>query len=167
MVDEAEDISHEVQQELTNLIHELRPVELEGKGLATALEEYGARWSRQTGIAVSVNLAGEYPVLPDAEQALFRLAQEALANVSKHAEAGQVEIALARAESATTLTIADDGRGFDPADVKGRGLGLHSMRERIEALGGELAVESAPGSGTRLVARLRPGSRPIRVGNSP
>jgi NarL family two-component system sensor histidine kinase LiaS len=154
LVDEAEDLSYEVQQELTNLIHELRPVELEAQGLAAALEEYGARWSRQAGVEVSVTPDGEHAVPPEVERALFRLAQEALANVAKHAEAGQVEIALASREGAITLTIADDGHGFDPADVKGRGLGLRSMRERIEALGGELSVESGPDAGTRLVARL-------------
>jgi signal transduction histidine kinase len=88
------------------------------------------------------------------EQALFRLAQEALANVSKHAAAGQVEIRLAHADNAITLGIADDGCGFDPQVAADQGLGLDSMRERVEALGGELSVESAPGAGTRLVARI-------------
>ena len=160
MIDEAEDLSWEVQQELTGLIHELRPVELEGKGLTAALQEYGTRWSRQTGIEVSVALHGEHPVPQDVEQALFRLTQEALANVSRHADAEKVEIMLTRTESAITLEISDDGRGFDPASAEGKGLGLRSMRERIEALGGELTVASAPGIGTRLVARLRPGPGP-------
>ncbi len=154
MVAEAEDLSYEVQQELTNLIHELRPVELEGKGLAAALEEYSARWSRQTGVKAKVTPDGEHAVPPALEQALFRLVQEALANVARHADAGQVEIALASTEGAITLTIVDDGCGFDPATTKDRGLGLRSMRERIEALGGELEVVSARGNGTRLVARL-------------
>ena len=153
MIDDAGDLSWEVQQELTNLIHELRPVELEGIGLAAALREYGSRWSRQTGIEVSFVLHGEHPVPPEVEQALFRLAQEALANVSKHAEAEQVEITLTRIGGAITMNVADDGRGFDPESAAGKGLGLRSMRERIEALGGELTVESAPGTGTRLVAR--------------
>jgi len=152
MIDEAEDLSYEVQQELTNLIHELRPVELEGKGLAAALQEYGARWSRQTGIETSVTLHGEQPLPPEVERALFRLTQEALANVSKHAEAKHVVITLVCAESAITMKVEDDGRGFDPASAAGKGLGLRSMRERIEALDGELTVESAPGAGTRLVA---------------
>jgi NarL family two-component system sensor histidine kinase LiaS len=153
MIDEAEDLSWQVQQELTGLIHELRPVELEGKRLAAALQEYGSRWSRQTGIEVSVALRGEHPIVPEVEQALFRLAQEALANVSKHAEARHVDITLVCTESAITLKVADDGLGFDPAAAEGQGLGLRSMRERLESLGGELTVESAPGTGTRLVAR--------------
>jgi signal transduction histidine kinase len=153
MVDEAEDLSYEVQQELTNLIHELRPVELEGKGLAAALRELGSRWSRQAEIEFSLNLHGERTVPPDVEGALFRLAQEALTNVSKHSGAKHAELTLACTGSAITLEVADDGRGFDPAAAKGQGLGLRSMRERIEALDGELTVESTPGSGTRLVAR--------------
>jgi len=154
LVGEAENLSYEAQQELTNLIHELRPVELEEKGLAAALEEYGSRWSRQGGIAVSTDLDGERSFPPEVEKALFRLAQEALANVSKHAEAGQVIVALACTEGAITLKITDDGRGFDPQAAEGQGLGLQSMRERIEGLGGALTVESAPGTGTRLIARL-------------
>lgn len=154
MIDEAEDLSYEVQQELTGLIHELRPVELEGRGLAAALQEYGQRWSRQTGIEVSVSLHGERTIPQEVEQALFRLTQEALANVSKHAQAERVEITLACTEAGITLELADDGRGFDPASVSDKGLGLRSMRERIEALDGELKVESTPGSGTCLVARL-------------
>jgi signal transduction histidine kinase len=156
MVAEAEDLSWEAQQELTGLIHELRPVELEGKGLAAALQEYGARWSRQSGIEASVTLDGEHTVAPEVERALFRLAQEALANASKHAQATRVEITLSCTESTITLEVADDGRGFDPASVAGKGLGLRSMRERIEGLDGELTVESAPGAGTRLVARCGP-----------
>ncbi len=154
MIAEAEDLSWEVQHELSGLIHELRPVELEGKGLAAALQEYGSRWSRQTGIEVSVTLRGELTVPQEVEQALFRLAQEALANVSRHAEARCVEITLACTEGGITLEMADDGRGFDPASVSDKGLGLRSMRERIEALDGELTVESTPGIGTCLVARL-------------
>ena len=156
MVAEAEDLSWEVQQELTGLIHELRPAELEKKGLVAALQEYSSRWSRQTGIEVSLALDGGHTILPEAEQALFRLAQEALANVSRHAQAGRVEITLACTEGGSILEIADDGIGFDPASVSDRGLGLRSMRERIEAQDGELTVESTPGAGTRLVARIGP-----------
>jgi NarL family two-component system sensor histidine kinase LiaS len=156
MVAEAEDLSWEAQQELTGLIHELRPVDLEGKGLAAALQEYGSRWSRQTGIEVGVTLRGEGIAPPAVEQALFRVAQEALANISRHAEAERVQIALACSEGSLVLEIADDGRGFDPALVHDKGLGLRSMRERMEALDGELTVESTPGTGTRLMARCSP-----------
>jgi NarL family two-component system sensor histidine kinase LiaS len=153
---EALELSRQAQKELAGLIHELRPGPLEGKGLATALREYGQRWSRQSGIEAGVALHGEHPIPPEVEQALFRLAQEALANVSRHSGAERVQITLTCTESAITLEVADDGRGFDPATETGTGIGLRSMRERIEALGGELTVESVPGQGTRLVARCGP-----------
>ena len=152
-IEEALDLSWQAQQELTGLIHQLRPGELEGKGLAAALQEYGQRWSHQTGIEVNLDLQGEHTTPPQVEQALFRMTQEALANVSKHSGARHVEITLVCTESAISLELADDGRGFDPDSTTGKGMGLRSMRERIEALDGELTVESAPGTGTRLVAR--------------
>ena len=74
--------------------------------------------------------------------------------MAKHAEAKQVAITLVRTGGAVTMSVADNGSGFDPESAAGAGLGLHSMRERIEALGGALSVESTPGTGTRLVARL-------------
>jgi signal transduction histidine kinase len=154
-IDEALDLSWEAQQELTGLIHELRPVALEGTGLITALQEHSSRWSQQTGIEVSVDLHCESNIPPDVEKALFRLVQEALANVSKHSAAGQVEITLNCIKREITLEVKDDGHGFDPASAAGVGMGLRSMQERIEALDGELTVESAPGTGTRLVARCK------------
>jgi NarL family two-component system sensor histidine kinase LiaS len=148
------DLSWQAQQELTGLIRELRPVALEGKGLAAALQDYATSWSQQTGIEVSLDLQSEQAISPQVEAALFRIGQEALANVSKHSGAGKVEISLVSHESAIRLGVIDDGRGFDPDSAAGMGMGLRSMRERTEALGGELAVESTPGSGTRLVALL-------------
>ena len=179
-VDEALDLSWEAQQELTGLILQLRPVALKEQGLADALREFASRWSRQTGIEVSVASQCQRIIPPEMEQALFRLAQEALANVAKHSGAGRVEIMLTctasvvKARNRLTflvsplfpgkatepillptviLQVTDNGRGFDPAAAVGQGLGLRSMRERIEALDGELTVESAAGIGTRIVAR--------------
>ena len=152
-IDEALDLSWQAQQELTGLINELRPVALEGKGLAAALRDYATRWSHQTGIEVSLDLQVEQAIPTQVEGALFRVAQEALANVLKHSGAGSVNITLVCTESATTLEVADDGRGFDPTSAAGKGMGLRSMRERIDALGGKLSVNSAPGKGTRLVAK--------------
>jgi signal transduction histidine kinase len=152
-VDEALDLSWEAQQELTGLIHELHPVALQEKGLLVALQDFSSRWSQQTGIEVCLALHGEHTIPPEVERALFRLAQEALANVAKHSGAGCVEITLACTENAITLQVVDDGSGFDPASATGKGMGLRSMQERIKALDGKLTVESAPGTGTRLVAR--------------
>jgi signal transduction histidine kinase len=86
------------------------------------------------------------------ETALFRIAQEALLNVARHAQARQVEIGLTRDRQGVTLLVADDGRGFDPeAPQSGTHMGLWSMRERVGQLGGRFEVESAPGQGTKLV----------------
>ena len=87
------------------------------------------------------------------EQALFRVAQEALANVARHSDATAVEVHLAWEGDGVTLTVQDNGCGFNVGAAEGKGLGLQSMQERMEALGGALEVESAPGQGTCLVAR--------------
>jgi signal transduction histidine kinase len=86
----------------------------------------------------------------EAEQALFRVAKEALANVARHSEARHVEIDLVYTRNTVTLRVADDGRGFDPSRNPGGGFGLQSMRERLVRLGGHVNVESAPGKGTRV-----------------
>jgi NarL family two-component system sensor histidine kinase LiaS len=148
-------LCRQAQQELSGLIHELRPVALEDKGLATALGEYVERWSRQTGIEVSMVSKGTCRLPFEAEQALFRVAQEALANVAKHSQAGHVEVTLSHPEDDVVLEVKDDGRGFSFSSAMGRGMGLRSMRERMEALRGGLMVDSKPGEGTRIIARCR------------
>jgi NarL family two-component system sensor histidine kinase LiaS len=150
-VREALALSRQAQTELAGLIHELRPVELEGKGLAAALRDYAETWSQQTGIAARVVVHGDGTMRREAERACFRVVQEALSNVARHSGASRVEIRLESSEQGITLTVADDGSGFDPASVEGRGLGLRSMRERVEALGGHLSIEAAPGEGTRVM----------------
>jgi signal transduction histidine kinase len=85
----------------------------------------------------------------DIEQGVFRIVQEALANVARHSQANSVEIALVYANDDITLTVTDDGRGFD-VDGKRGGIGLNSMQERAEALGGNLTVESVQGTGTSV-----------------
>jgi NarL family two-component system sensor histidine kinase LiaS len=150
---EALALSRQAQQELAGLINELRPVALEGRGLASALQDLAERWSNQTGIAAQVHAGGREGLPLETERACFRVVQEALANVARHSGAGRVQITLDSTEEGLTLTIADDGRGFDPATGENRGLGLRSMRERVEAMGGELTVHSAPGRGTQVMAR--------------
>ena len=148
-------LCRQAQQELSGLLHELRPVALEDKGLATALREYVERWSRQTGIEASMVAEGTFRLDLVVERALFRVAQEALANVARHSQAGHVEVILSRPGDDVLLEVKDDGRGFAPASALGRGMGLRSMRERMAALGGELAVDSKPGEGTRILARCK------------
>jgi two-component system, NarL family, sensor histidine kinase LiaS len=150
----AEQIGRAAQKELSLLIHELRPVALEQQPLPDALAAYAEEWSRQSGIGLHATSAMERAVAPAAEQALFRVVQEALANVLRHSDATHVDITLKHAQAAVLLTIADNGRGFDPTSHPQRGIGLHSMRERLAALDGTLTIESASGRGTCVVAQV-------------
>ncbi|MDP8947440.1 MAG: HAMP domain-containing protein [Actinomycetota bacterium] len=147
---QAEELALQAQRELNVLIRELRPAALEGKGLSSALRDYVEDWSRRAEIPAEVHARGEREVPLEVEQTLFRVAQEALANVAKHSDAGNVEVDLIYAPDTLMLRVADDGRGFDPAKGLGEGFGLQSMRERLEKLGGRVEVESAPGKGTRI-----------------
>ena len=162
-LNEAERLVHQAQQELTSLIRELRPVALEGKGLVAALRELATEWTQQTNIVANLRVEGEgaqethstsTQVLPlTVEEALFRVAQEALANVARHSKATLVQMILTTTDDTVTLSIADNGQGFDTTRQGHLGVGLLSMQERMKALGGDVQVESTPGKGTRVVAR--------------
>jgi two-component system, NarL family, sensor histidine kinase LiaS len=148
----------EAQQELNALIRELRPVALGDKGLVPALRELAAEWSRATGIAAVVRAQGEQPAPLQIEQAFFRVAQEALANVAKHSGATSVDLRVSWEHATLDMTIQDDGHGFDLDERSGAGVGLGSMSERVEALGGELLVSSGA-NGTRIEAQVRLGEK--------
>ena len=147
---EAEQLARQAQAELTGLIRELRPATLQGRGLVQALQEYTVAWSRQNSIPVDMRLEGERGLPLSVEQALFRVAQEALSNIARHSAASRVALYLAWERDEVAMTIADDGSGFDLASAEAQGVGLRSMRERTEALGGQLTVDTAAGHGTRL-----------------
>jgi two-component system, NarL family, sensor histidine kinase LiaS len=149
---QADDLVRQAQKELNILIAEMRPAALEGKGLATALREYVARWSEGAEIPADFRVRGEREAPLEVEQAIFRVAQEALANVARHSGAGHAEVDLSYTDKDLTLRIADDGRGFDPTRGSGGGFGLQSMRERLVRLGGRIDVDSAPNKGTRVEA---------------
>jgi signal transduction histidine kinase len=159
-LNEAERLVHQAQQELTSLIRELRPVALEGKGLVAALRELATEWSQQTHIVANLRVEGEgvkethgTQMLPlTVEEALFRVAQEALANVARHSKATLVQMILTITDDTVTLSIADNGQGFDTTRQGHMGVGLLSMQERMKALGGDVQVESTSGKGTRVVA---------------
>jgi NarL family two-component system sensor histidine kinase LiaS len=147
---QADELVRQAQKELNVLIGEMRPAALEGKGLAGALRDYVRGWSQSAEIAAEVHVRGEREVPLQVEQALFRVVQEALANVARHSGAKRAEVDLIYAAATLTLRVSDDGRGFDPADDRDQGFGLQSMRERMEGLGGRVSIESAPGEGTRV-----------------
>ena len=157
----ANEILEGAQKELDVLIHGLRPAALEEKGLAGALRDYAAGWSRGSGIPSEVHVRAEREVPLEVEQALFRVTQEALANVAKHSGADKAEVSLVYDEEALTLRVADDGRGFDPEDTSGEGFGLQSMQDRIAGFGGHVNIESAPGEGTTVTCVL-PAGGPFR-----
>jgi len=144
---------------IENVMSELRPPMLDDHGLAAALDWHARNFSRRTGIGVAVR-AGE-PALrpaPQVEIALFRVAQEALNNVAKHARARRVEIALDHANGEYVMSVHDDGIGFDgvedASDKPKPGLGMVTMRERAQAVGGHFEVRALPGRGTQLTVRV-------------
>ncbi len=145
---QAEELARQAQRELNVLIQEMRPAALEGKGLAAALRNYLRSWSRRAEIPVEIHIRGEREVPLEVEQALFRVAQEALANVARHSGAGNAEVDLIYTPDSLTLRVTDNGRGFDPAKDQGEGFGLQSMHERLAGLGGRVEVESSLGKGT-------------------
>lgn len=152
-LDEAATLAQQAQRELAGLIQELRPTALSDRGLGEALEAYAADWSRQSGVAVQLDLGGGQTLPLGMEQALFRIAQEALANVARHSRASQATVVLRRQERDLCLEVRDDGQGFEAQTVK-EGYGLDTMQQRIAALGGELQVQSRPGGGTTVTARV-------------
>jgi signal transduction histidine kinase len=140
-------------QDVRGLAVELRPSALDDFGLVAALERLTASFAEQTGIAVDFETALPEERLPgEMETALYRIVQESLTNVVKHAHARRVSILLTRTSGAVKAVIEDDGRGI--GDDVGGGFGLVGMRERLALLGGRLEIESGPGSGTTIAAEV-------------
>ena len=150
---EADTLVDSVRKELTNLVDELRPQPMEGEDLSEILKEYGMEWSHRSGIRLNVHVEGSEILSPVTRETLFRIAQEALANVARHSSASRAEISIEYGKDPITLVIKDDGRGFDTS-AQHSGLGLHSMQERAETLGGSFTVASEPGRGTQIVVAL-------------
>lgn len=150
---EAEELGEQTQHELIALIQALRPALLAEKGLAPVIQDYLVIWSRRTGIVYEVAIQQERRLRPERDAALFRVFQEALTNVARHSRARHVAVELVYTDEALTLTIQDDGRGFDLAQADAEGLGLTSMRERMEIVGGKLTILSSS-QGTQIQAWL-------------
>ncbi|HET7478766.1 MAG TPA: GAF domain-containing sensor histidine kinase [Rubrobacteraceae bacterium] len=142
-------------EEARRSVLDLRAAPLEGRSLSEALKTLVGRWKSETGIAAiykSVNPARPLPAR--VEVALYRVCGEALNNVARHADAGNVSVRLVSTPDHVRLTVEDDGRGFDAAGISPDRHGLAGMRERAELLGGALEIRSAPGSGTRVTATV-------------
>jgi len=143
-----------LQEGVRRLLHKLRPAELDALGLVAALESLCTDWSMRSGAACAFQHRGDLCGLGEAvDTTVYRVAQEALANVVRHAEATQVQIDLASTPAGLALSIEDNGRGFVPA-APTRGFGLRGAAERAAALGGVFDAFSAPGSGTRVRMQL-------------
>jgi signal transduction histidine kinase len=141
--------------EMRALIFELRPDSLEVEGLTAALTKQADALRARHGIEVHISLCDEPSMSLDEREALYRIAQEALHNIVKHARASQVDLSLACGDATVILEVKDNGLGFDTSGPFPGHLGLYSMRERAERVGGTFEVESAPGSGTRMRVTIR------------
>jgi signal transduction histidine kinase len=140
--------------EMRALIFELRPESLQQEGLVAALEKQTAAVRARYGMEVEAALPEEPDVPLEIKEALYRIAQEALQNAARHAQPRAVRLSLEADSEHLVLRVSDDGTGFDPAQPFPGHLGLRSMRERATTVGGTLELESTPGAGTRVQARV-------------
>ncbi|AIY44046.1 Sensor histidine kinase [Collimonas arenae] len=148
---------NDVLGEVRRISHDLRPAILDDLGLAAALEHLTQEWLEHAGIPITFKHAGHTDGLPAvANTVLFRIAQEALTNIARHSQATQIDIMLQGDAQAITLTVQDNGVGFDVDKIDGnpkRGIGLRNMVERLEAVGGSLGISSSA-AGTRVLATI-------------
>lgn len=151
---EIEESARRALEETRSLIFALRPAALDGRGLAPALRDLVSALRERQGLKLDLHIAGERRVPLEHEQALYRIVQEALANVARHSGVREAEVELRYEGDGVALAIHDAGRGFDPAARNIRGVGLQSMAERAEALGGTFTLSSAPGKGTMIAVRI-------------
>lgn len=156
-VEVAGELARESLAEARRSVRALAPAPLEAQRLPDALRTVAGKWAERAHVATTVTLTGEpRPVRHEIELALLRTAQEALANVEKHASAGQVVLTLSYMEEQVALDVRDDGQGFASGigDIRPGAFGLTAMRQRVEGLAGRLEVESEPGAGTTIAASI-------------
>jgi two-component system CheB/CheR fusion protein len=159
-VEQAQQIAAMLDHDVDQLAYELRPSGLDDFGLHVALQQHVETWSQRHGIAAEVQIVDNHQrALPaEIESVLYRVVQEALTNVAKHADAQHVSVILEQRSNEARVIVEDDGKGFDPgAPLVGstsHRLGLSGMRERVELVGGSVTVESEPGRGTTIYVRI-------------
>ncbi|HMR67502.1 MAG TPA: sensor histidine kinase [Anaerolineae bacterium] len=151
-LDHLQELAQSALAEMRTLIFQLRPASVEAGGLVAALRHHTAALKSRDGLTVALQVEGEQRLSPDQEAQLFRIVQEALNNVVKHAHTDEVAVKLALSPDQVSLLVEDHGLGFDITMLEpGREtLGLASMRERAEMMGGSFAIESRPGEGVRI-----------------
>jgi ligand-binding sensor domain-containing protein/signal transduction histidine kinase len=151
-LNEAENLVTDVIQELTFLVQEIYPIGLQEKGLVTTLREHIFEWENRNDTIIQFVTHHEKRLPLEVEQAIYRVTQEALANIARHSQAQRVDVSLMYNEDSVQLCISDDGRGFDA--TKKHGMGLRSIRERVSSIRGTVQIQSAPGHGTRLFVQV-------------
>jgi ligand-binding sensor domain-containing protein/signal transduction histidine kinase len=151
-LNEAENLVTDVIQELTFLVQEIYPIGLQEKGLVTTLREHIFEWENRNDTIIQFVTHNEQRLPLEIEQAIYRITQEALANIARHSQAQRVDVSLMYNGDSVQLCISDDGRGFDMN--KKHGMGLRSIRERVGSIHGTVQIQSAPGHGTRLFVQV-------------
>ena len=153
-IEQALDVTRANLEEARRSVGDLRATIPSGMPLPVALQALCRTFTAESGLRVAVRVLGSQALPPHLEIELYRIAQEALANVRQHAEAKEVSVVLLLRAPTITLTVRDDGRGFDPRTVRPDGLGILGMRERARLLGGRLRVVARPDRGTTVTALL-------------
>jgi signal transduction histidine kinase len=163
-VERLQALAQEAIAELRSLVFQPRPAAIETEGLAAALAKHVDVLERVHRLPIAFEQTGDPRLRPGVDEELFKVAQEALHNALRHAQARQVRVRLDERPDAVALSVADDGRGFDPdaPALRSRSLGLTSMEERAHGLGGTLRIVSAPGAGTTIDLELQLDPRPHR-----
>ena len=158
-----EQLAAQIGRDIHRTASDLRPTAIDDLGIFRAIEAYVAEWQERYDVRVDIQTFGrDHPLPPDVAAVLYRLVQEGLTNVLKHARASKVSIVLEKKPEGLALVLEDDGIGFDPESVGGNasgagqasGLGLSGMKERVALLGGTIAVESAPGKGSTIFVQI-------------
>jgi signal transduction histidine kinase len=161
-LDQARALARESLTEARRSVQALRPEPLEGSHLAEAIADMAKRWSETASVALRMETTGQpLPLLPELEITLFRVAQEALTNVAKHAKASKVGVTVSYMDDMVLLDVRDDGVGFTPTPTAavgrpsaGHGFGLKAMGQRLRRVGGTLEIESSAGAGTAVNASV-------------
>jgi signal transduction histidine kinase len=156
MLEQVQQVTRNGLTEARRALQALRASPLDDVGLAIAVSNLARSAAARAGLALDLNVPGQLDtLLPDVEQCVFRVAQEALTNVARHAEAKSLRVSLTQADGQLSLAVGDDGRGFDTAAIPETRFGLSGLRERAEMIGGTLVVESVPTRGTTVRLTVR------------
>ncbi|HEX6433617.1 MAG TPA: sensor histidine kinase, partial [Gemmatimonadales bacterium] len=154
-LDLARSVAREGLEDARRMLGALRPEILEQRALPEALDRVCQEWSGRSGATAQLSVTGSpFPLHPDIEVAVLRGTQEALTNAARHAQARTVAVTLSYMEDVVVLDVQDDGVGFVPSAIAGKGYGLNGMKERVERLRGTFSIESLPGEGTTISISL-------------